>query len=310
MKILVTGCSGFIGSHLCEELLKLNNIVFGIDNMNNYYSIEQKQKNLDILNKYVNFYFINEDIIYTDQINKIKPDKVVHLAALAGVRLSLEKPKDYFDINVKGFINIIEQCKNLDITLIYASSSSVYGSNKKIPFNENDTINNIESPYACSKKCKENIAQMYSNIYNLQTIGLRFFTVYGPRGRPDMAPYKFIKNILDNKEILKFGDGTSARDYTYISDIISGILSVINKNVFDNKFKIYNLGNNTPIKLNTFIEICEKVTNKNAIIINKEKQKGDVDITYADISLAQKELNYNPKIKLEEGLLNLVKYLK
>ena len=310
MKILVTGCSGFIGSHLCEELLKLNNIVFGIDNMNNYYSIEQKQKNLDILNKYVNFYFINEDIINTNQINYIKPDKVVHLAALAGVRLSLEKPKDYFDINVKGFINIIEQCKNLNITLIYASSSSVYGSNKKIPFNENDTINNIESPYACSKKCKENIAQMYSNIYNLQTIGLRFFTVYGPRGRPDMAPYKFIKNILDNKEILKFGDGTSARDYTYISDIISGILSVINKNVFDNKFKIYNLGNNTPIKLNTFIEICEKVTKKKAMIINKEKQKGDVDITYADISLAEKELNYNPKIKLEEGLLNLVEYLK
>lgn len=310
MKILVTGCSGFIGSHLCEELLKLNNIVFGIDNMNNYYSIEQKQKNLDILNKYVNFYFINEDIINTNQINYIKPDKVVHLAALAGVRLSLEKPIDYFDINVKGFINIIEQCKNLNITLIYASSSSVYGSNKKIPFNENDTINNIESPYACSKKCKENIAQMYSNIYNLQTIGLRFFTVYGPRGRPDMAPYKFIKNILDNKEILKFGDGTSARDYTYISDIISGILSVINKNVFDNKFKIYNLGNNTPIKLNTFIEICEKVTKKKAMIINKEKQKGDVDITYADISLAEKELNYNPKIKLEEGLLNLVEYLK
>lgn len=316
MIILVTGCCGFIGSHLCEFLLK-NKIyekVIGIDNLDPYYDVNIKLYNLTILQKYDNFIFLKENIIDSQSIYKYKPDVICHLASLAGVRNSINKPIDYCRVNIEGFINILEQCKNLEIEtnkkikIVFASSSSVYGNNTKIPFKETDEINNINSPYAASKKCMETLGQTYNQLYNLNVIALRFFTVYGPRGRPDMAPYKFIKNIIENKVIKKYGTGDSFRDYTYIDDIIQGI---INSLLYDLKgFRIYNLGNNKRITLNEFIETCMKVTNKKAIIEEIENQKGDVNGTCADISKSKKELDYLPKTSLEEGLIQLYNYLK
>ena len=307
--IIVTGCSGFIGSHLCEHLLKKKIYVVGIDNMNSYYDVKRKEYNLSLLKKYNNFVFYNENIINTNLIRELKPKKIVHLAALAGVRSSIEDPINYIDTNIKGFVNILEQSKDINIeNIVYASSSSVYGKNEKIPFSEEDELLNVNSPYASTKLCNEIFARLYFKLYKINSIGLRFFTVYGPRGRPDMAPYKFLKNIHNEKEIIKYGNGTSMRDYTYIDDIIHGILSAINLESELNFCKIYNLGNSFPISLNTFIEKCEKIVGKKAIIKNCDKQLGDVEITYANINKAKKELNYNPKISLEEGLFKTFKY--
>jgi UDP-glucuronate 4-epimerase len=312
MKILITGCCGFIGSHLCETLLKLNDIkygtinILGIDNMNDYYDPSLKLKNLRIVqdsSSSQNFIFMNQDTRNTKCIAEWKPNVVIHLAAMAGVRYSTQNPTLYSDVNVNGFINIIEQCKQVGCRLIYASSSSVYGLNTKVPFNENDVIEKCNSPYAATKLSKEIFAKMYSQLYNIETIGLRFFTVYGPRGRPDMAPYMFLDKISKGIPIDKFGDGSSMRDYTYISDIVDGIISCINIKM-NNKSEIFNLGNENPVSLNEFISTCEKVLNKNAIINYKEKQLGDVPITYADITKAKSLLNYSPKVKLYQGLLN------
>ena len=227
---------------------------------------------------------------------------------MAGVRYSLQNPSLYSDVNVTGFINIIEQCRIINCRLIYASSSSVYGLNKKIPFSETDSIDTCNSPYAATKRTKEIIAQTYSQIYSMETIGLRFFTVYGPRGRPDMAPYKFLTSIMNNKSIDKYGNTNeydiTKRDYTYVTDIVDGIISTI-KVQMKNKYEIYNLGNNYPIELNSFINTIENVTNKKAIINQLPMQQGDVPITYADITKAQNELNYNPKINLETGIRNM-----
>ena len=220
---------------------------------------------------------------------------------MAGVRYSTQNPILYSDVNINGFINIIEQCRLVGSRLIYASSSSVYGLNTKVPFKENDTIKKCNSPYAASKLSKEIFAKMYSQLYDIETIGLRFFTVYGPRGRPDMAPYKFITKIMNEESIDKYGDGNSMRDYTYISDIVSGIISCITIKL-KNKSEIYNLGNESPISLNEFIQACEKVTGKKAIINYMENQQGDVPVTYADISKAKEELGYSPKVKILEGL--------
>ena len=312
MKIIVTGCAGFIGSHTTETLLKNGHSVLGIDNMNDYYDVKKKVKNIEILEKYENFNWINDDIRTTTIIKDFgsNTDKICHLASMAGVRYSIQHPKLYVDVNINGFINILEQARKVGIKqIVYASSSSVYGLNKKIPFNENDEILTPNSPYACSKLAMELYAKTYSQLYNLNTIGLRFFTVYGPRGRPDMAPYKFIKSIHEGKSFEKYGDGSSSRDYTYVDDIVSRIIASIEnkKNV---KCEIYNLGNNSPITLNNFINVCEKITNKKAIYKQINNQLGDVPHTYADISKAQKDLNYMPKIKLEEGLKKTYNDLK
>ena len=312
MKILITGCCGFIGGHLCEKLLQTQNdiMIMGIDNMNDYYNNQIKYKTLEILLKFKNFEFEKNDILNSKLIYNWKPDKVIHLAAMAGVRYSLQNPQLYIDTNIKGFVNILEQIKELNYNcrLIYASSSSVYGLNSKIPFNESDDIDKTNSIYATTKKCKENFAQLYSQIYNLETIGLRFFTVYGPRGRPDMAPYKFLYNILNNIPIEKYGDGSSSRDYTYIDDIVQGIIATINVNLPKN-YEIFNLGNSYPISLNKFIKTCENVSNKKAIIIQKNQQLGDVPDTFADISKAKNLLKYSPKTSIEVGLKNTYEYL-
>ena len=310
MSILVTGCAGFIGSHLCDYILKNNlyKTIYGLDNLDPYYNIDQKKENLKILNKYENFIFLEESIINTDAINKFKPDIVCHLGSLAGVRNSIENPIEYAKINILDMINLLEQSKDNNITnFVFASSSSVYGLNIISPFTETQNIDLINSPYAASKKTMEIYGKLYNQLYDMNIIGLRFFTVYGPRGRPDMAPYKFLNSIINNKPITKYGNGETFRDYTYIDDIISGIIASLKLN--DPGFKIYNLGNNTPITLNQFIDTCEKVAKKKAIIKLLQNQKGDVPCTYADITLAKKELNYNPKTSLEDGLTNLFNWL-
>lgn len=300
--ILVTGCAGFIGSHTCEFLLKRGDYVFGIDNLNDYYDVNLKYKNLDILKTYSNFTFKKEDIRNTNIINEIKPRKIIHLASMAGVRYSIQNPSLYNEVNVGGFINIMEQCvKNNVQHVVYASSSSVYGLNKKVPFSEDDVINTCNSPYACSKLAVEIYAKMYYQLYGISNIGLRFFTVYGPRGRPDMAPYLFLNAIANGQKFKKYGDGNSSRDYTYIDDIVHGIIAALD-NVKDIKCNIYNLGNSTPVTLNNFIEICEKITGKKALFEQCNNQPGDVPHTYADILNAQKSLAYNPKTTLENGL--------
>jgi len=309
MKILVTGCAGFIGSHVSERLLKLGNIVLGIDNLNDYYDVNKKIENLEILNKYDNFEFIKEDICDTNCISEWKPDKICHLASMAGVRYSIQNPKIYVKVNIEGFIHILEEAvKNNIKDIVYASSSSVYGLNAKIPFSETDTIETCNSPYASSKRAMELFAKTYSQLYDINIIGLRFFTVYGPRGRPDMAPYKFMKAISEKKWFKKYGNGTSSRDYTYIDDIVSGVISALD-NKKGIKCEVYNLGNSKPILLNEFIKLCEKVVGEKGLYEEIDNQLGDVPHTYADISKAKEDLGYEPKISLEEGLIILYKYI-
>jgi UDP-glucuronate 4-epimerase len=303
MKILVTGCAGFIGSHTCEALLKRKQVkVLGIDNLNNYYDINRKLDNLKVLKKYDNFEFRKEDIRDTKIIEEWKPDKICHLASMAGVRYSIEHPKVYVDVNINGFINILEQARKVNIKqIVYASSSSVYGLNKKVPFSEIDPIVTPNSPYASSKMAMELYAKTYHQLYNLNLIGLRFFTVYGPRGRPDMAPYKFLKAIKEGIKFYKYGDGTSSRDYTYINDIVSGVVASLD-NKKEIKCEVYNLGNSSPVSLNEFINLCEMVVGKKANYEQIGNQLGDVPQTYADISKAKRDLNYEPKVGLRYGL--------
>lgn len=305
MKILVTGCAGFIGSHTCDFLLKRGDIVLGIDNLNDYYDVNKKLNNLKILEKYDNFTFKKENICDTKSIQEWKPEKIIHLASMAGVRYSIENPALYEKVNIGGFIHIMEEAvKNNVKHVVYASSSSVYGLNKKVPFSESDYIKSCNSPYACSKMAMELFARTYFQLYGIKNIGLRFFTVYGPRGRPDMAPYKFLNAIKNGDKFKKYGDGTSSRDYTYIDDIVSGIIGAL-----DNKKKIeceiYNLGNSNPISLNEFISTCENICGNVALYEQLDEQLGDVPHTYADISKAKRDLDYEPKTSLSDGLKKL-----
>lgn len=308
-KILVTGCAGFIGFHTCKYLLENHYIVYGIDNLNNYYDVKIKEKHIEQLNLYPKFKFQKEDILDTNIISSFRPYKIIHLASMAGVRYSIENPKIYCDTNIKGFIHLLEESVRNNVKqIVYASSSSVYGLNTKVPFEENDKIETCNSPYACSKIAVELYAKTYTQLYPISCIGLRFFTVYGPHGRPDMAPYKFMKAIMEDKPIDKYGDGTSSRDYTYIDDIVSGIIGALeNKN--EKKCEIYNLGNSSPISLNEFIENCEEICGKKAIINQLGEQLGDVPHTYACINKAKEDLDYKPSIGLKNGLKNLHDYL-
>jgi len=309
-KILVTGCSGFIGMHLCKSLLDNDIVVYGIDNMNDYYDTTLKEKRLEILKKYKKFSYTKIDIVDYKNLDNIfkgfKPDKVVNLAAQAGVRHSLTNPNIYINSNINGFMNILECCRHNNIKgLIYASSSSVYGGNKKIPFSENDVVDNPISIYAASKKANELMAHTYSSLFNIHTTGLRFFTVYGPWGRPDMAMYIFTENILNNKPISVFNHGKMKRDFTYIDDIINGINFAINKNY---KCEIFNLGNNRHEDLMEIITILEQNLGKKADINFKRIQLGDVEKTYADIEKAKVMLGYKPKINVDKGIKNFIKW--
>lgn len=309
-KILVTGCAGFIGSYVSEYLLKKNKIVYGIDNINDYYDINIKLNNLNILEKYEKFTFKKDDICTTNVIEEFKPDKIIHLASMAGVRYSIMNPKIYCKVNINGFIHILEEAVKHKVKhIVYASSSSVYGLNKKVPFSENDVISSCNSPYATSKMAMELYAKTYNQLYKISNIGLRFFTVYGPRGRPDMAPYKFLKAIMNDKKFDKYGDGTSSRDYTYIDDIVQGVISAT-ENKKNINCEVYNLGNSLPVSLNEFISTCEKVTGKKASYNQLSEQLGDVPHTFADISKAKRDLDYQPIVSLKNGLLKTYNYLK
>ena len=305
---LVTGCAGFIGSHVCETLLKMNYNVIGLDNIDNYYSTDLKNENINILSKYTNFHFIKEDISVTKVIEEWKPCSIIHLASIVGVRNSIDNPTKYVQTNIEGFVHILQEAIKYKVSkIVYASSSSVYGLNS-IPFCENDILDKCNSPYACSKLAMENFAKMYNQLYGISCIGLRFFTVYGPRGRPDMLPYKFMNAIMKGEPIDKYGDGSSSRDYTYIDDIVEGIISALHiKNI---KNEIYNLGNSTPVTLNEFIETCEKIVGKKANIHQKPEQLGDVPHTLANIEKAYLNLNYKPQTKLQTGLVKYYDYLK
>lgn len=310
MKILVTGCAGFISFHLISKLCQRGDEVIGIDNLNDYYSKDKKLNNLKDLEKYPNFSFQQDDLITTQIMRYHKFDVVINIGAMAGVRNSLDNPEIYMSTNVEGQIHLLKECVDSGVKhFVYASSSSVYGCNDKVPFSEDDQLNFINSPYACSKACTEMIAKLYNRLYDISVIGLRFFTVYGPRGRPDMAPYKFLTSIMNNKPIDKYGDGNTYRDYTYVEDIVDGVIGAID-NKKEKKCEVYNLGNGNPITLNKFIEICENVTNKKAIINNLPEQMGDVPATFADITKARNDLDYNPTVSFEEGIKKMFESLQ
>lgn len=300
MRTLVTGVAGFIGSCTAKELLKQGHSVIGIDNFNDYYNPEFKKENIKDLK--IKLHTIDvRDYLKLEQIFKEnKIDKVVHLAAMVGVRPSIINPFIYEDVNIKGTLNLLELARINNIQkFIFASSSSVYGNMDKVPFSEEDAANSQISPYAMTKKAGELLCHTYSSLYKISAICLRFFTVYGPAGRPDMAPYKFIDRIANDKEIEMYGDGSTKRDYTYVTDVVFGILKSME---LDSDYEIINLGCGNPIKLKDFIKTIEKNLGKKAMIAQKEMQQGDVKQTYADISKARKLLSYNPKINIEEGI--------
>jgi len=310
--ILVTGGAGFIGSHVCDKLLLDGHKVICVDNFNDYYNPKWKRQNIKHNLKNKNFSLYKVDTANYNKLKKIfeihRVDKIIHLAASAGVRFSLKNPFIYVQTNIKGTLNLLELARLFKIkNFVFGSSSSVYGANKKIPFSETDFVENQFSPYASTKRMGEVLCKNYHNMYNLNIVCLRFFTVYGPRGRPDMAPYKFTHRICNGIPIDMYGDGSSARDYTYVGDIVAGIVATMNKEL---GFEIINLGDSRPIKLKQFISIIEEAVGKKAIIHQKKMPPEDVPITYADIKKAKKLLDYNPKIKIEEGIQKFVEWYK
>ncbi len=311
-KILVTGSSGFIGMHICRSLLDDGYVVEGIDNMNDYYDLSLKEARLDLLNNYDNFTFNNIDISNLKDVegifNQFRPEKVVNLAAQAGVRYSIENPHAYIETNIVGFTNIIEACRQYKVKgLIYASSSSVYGGNKKIPFSVEDRVDKPISIYAATKKTNELIAYTYNHLYGLHSTGLRFFTVYGPWGRPDMAMYIFTDKIIKGQKISVFNHGNMYRDFTYIDDIISGIRSTINKNY---PCEVFNLGNNKIENLMDVIKKIETELREKAKVEFLDIQLGDVEKTYANIDSEKSKIGYSPKVSINEGIPRFIDWYK
>jgi UDP-glucuronate 4-epimerase len=312
MRILVTGAAGFIGSNLTDYLLKSGHTAFGIDNFDAYYEREIKEKNITSALKNSKFEFNEGDIRDSDFLNNcfksFKPDLIVHLAAKAGVRPSIVNPKEYYDVNVMGTLNLLEAMRKHNVRkLVFASSSSVYGNNAKVPFSETDIVDNPISPYAASKKAGELLCHTYFHLYNFDIFCLRFFTVYGPRQRPDLAIHKFTKAILKGEPISLFGDGSSKRDYTYIDDIIQGINGAINNL---KGFDIFNLGESGTISLKDLVSLIEKYTGRKASLTFSPMQDGDVNQTYADIRKAKSLLGYSPNVNIEAGIEKFVRVFK
>ena len=310
--ILITGCAGFIGSHLTELILEQGYNVIGIDNFDEFYDKSIKKNNLKKSSTYNNFYFFETDICHEPMFQKINQDidAVIHIAAKAGVLPSINDVSGYINTNIQGTKNILELMKERNIKkMLFASSSSVYGNNKVVPFNEEHPVENLISPYAFTKRSCELLNHVYHHLYNIDIVNLRFFTVYGPRQRPDLAIHKFVKLIDSGKEITMYGAGDTARDYTYINDTISGIISALNYlNNHENVFEVINLGNNQPVKLNDLINIIYEAMGVIPNIKILPMQPGDVDITYADISKAEKLLNYDPKTNIKDGISKFIKW--
>jgi len=310
MNILVTGGAGFIGSNLVDRLLELGNRVSVIDSFSPFYDISIKRKNLETALKSDNFSLYEIDVRDSENITEIFElnnfDVVVHLASKAGVRPSIRLPRAYFDVNVNGTLNILEECRRHKINkVVYASSSSVYGNSKNAPFKETDAVDFPISPYAASKKAGELICHNYHHLYGINIYALRFFTVYGRRNRPDMGMFKFCKAIDEGKTIQLYGNGEPRRDFTHVDDIIDGILKSI-KNV--SGFEIFNLGESRTVSVNELIKLFEENLSKNAITEKVDMQPGDVMDTYADISKAKKLIGYDPKVTVEEGVGKLVNW--
>jgi len=329
-KILVTGAAGFIGFHLSNRLLKEGWSVIGLDNLNDYYDVNLKIARLDILQKSENFIIHKVSLEDRNEVQRVfeneKPDYVVNLAAQAGVRYSLTNPHAYTSSNIEGFLNILEGCRYNEVKhLIYASSSSVYGANKSIPFSVENSVDHPVSLYAATKKANELMAHTYSHLYNIPTTGLRFFTVYGPWGRPDMALFLFTKAILEGKAIDVFNHGRMKRDFTYVDDIVEGISRLTNhipkpNNSWDAlnpdpssskaPYKIFNIGNNQPVELNYFIESIEQALGKKAIKNLMPLQPGDVEDTYANVDSLMDEVGFKPDTKIEDGIQYFVNWYK
>ncbi len=334
-KILVTGCAGFIGFHVCKKLFFTKSNVIGIDNLNSYYDLNLKKARLRELEKLsenlnIKFSFIKADIQNHDLIKKIFQDEkitqVIHLAAQAGVRYSITNPYEYIDSNLKGFLNILEASKLNKINhLIFASSSSVYGGNKKYPYAENDDVSHPVSLYAATKKANELMAHTYSHLYQIPCTGLRLFTVYGPWGRPDMAPMLFAKAIISGKPIKLFNNGDMERDFTYIDDVVEAILKIlekppskdtaydyINQNASTSwaPYKIFNIGNKDPINISDFLKILECEIDKVALREYVKMPPGDVKKTFANTKLLEEWIDYSPKTPIKQGIKSFIKWYK
>lgn len=326
MKVLITGVAGFIGMHVAKILLERGDVVVGVDNLNAYYDPRLKLARLEQLRPYKNFSFVKGDIadhgFVEDIFRSAMPLKVVNLAAQAGVRHSIKEPNVYVQSNLVGFANILEGCRNSNVEhLVYASSSSVYGSNTMTPFSEKDNVDHPLSLYAATKKANELMAHSYSHLYGLPTTGLRYFTVYGPWGRPDMSPWLFTSAILEGRTIDVFNNGQMRRDFTYVEDIAEGTVRVLDKLPLSNPdyesnkpdpasshapYRLYNIGNHTPVELMAFIQMIETAIGKEAKMNFMPMQNGDVVATYADVGALKKDVCFEPKTPLSEGISNWV----
>ena len=330
MKVLVTGSAGFIGNNLSQRLLERGDAVIGIDNLNDYYDVTLKEARLAKIIDHANFTEARINLEDRDAVADLfkthKPDRVVNLAAQAGVRYSLENPYAYIDTNIMGFTNILEACRHNEVKhLVYASSSSVYGANTNMPFSVHNNVDHPVSLYAATKKSNELMAHTYSHLFQIPTTGLRFFTVYGPWGRPDMALFMFTKNIIAGKPIDVFNYGNHRRDFTYIDDIVEGVIRTLDKVPSANEswsgdnpdpatskapYKLYNIGNNQPVELKHYISVLEDCLGKKATQNLLPLQMGDVPDTYADVEALVEDVDYKPQTKVEDGIANFVKWYK
>lgn len=323
VKTLVTGAAGFIGFHLCQKLLERGDTIIGLDNLNDYYAVSLKKDRLAQLDKYPEFSFHHLDLANREGMAKLFSEHqfevVAHMAAQAGVRYSLENPHAYVDSNLVGFTNILEGCRHTKVKhLVFASSSSVYGANKKIPFSVTDRVDHPVSLYAATKKANELMAHCYSHLYDLPTTGLRFFTVYGPWGRPDMAMFIFTKAIIEGKPIKVFNYGRMQRDFTYVDDVVEGVVRVMDKipehqsaqSPTAAPYKVYNIGNNQPVELMKLIETIENCLGKEAIKDMQPMQPGDVPATYADVDALMADVDFRPDTPIELGVERFVNWYR
>jgi len=328
--VLITGCAGFIGFHLAKRLLKECNSVVGLDNLNPYYDVSLKEKRLEILQEYSGFAFVRASLEEKDAVERVFREhpikKVLHMAAQAGVRYSLENPYVYIEANVAGFLNLLECCRRREVEhFVFASSSSVYGANTKKPFSVSDNVDHPVSLYAATKKSGELMAHVYSSLYGLPVTGLRFFTVYGPWGRPDMALFKFTRAILEDEPIQVYNSGLMKRDFTYIDDVVEGVVRVLELLPRGNPewsgdspdpgssfapYRLYNIGNNRPVELLHFIEVLEETLGKKARKEFLPLQPGDVVETYADVDDLMREAGFKPATPIEVGIPKFVEWYR
>lgn len=313
--VLVTGCAGFIGFHTAKRLLQDGYCVIGLDNLNDYYDVSLKEARLSMLQPDSAFTFVQAALedreVMPELFQAHEMDTVIHLAAQAGVRYSLQNPHAYIDSNITGFMNVLEGCRHHGVKhLLYASSSSVYGANTVVPFSVQHNVDHPISLYAATKKANELMAHTYSHLYNLPTTGMRFFTVYGPWGRPDMAPFLFTNAILRGEPIKIFNYGDMKRDFTYVDDIVEAVRHLMERPLHSNRYRIYNVGNSQPVPLLEFVEAIEEAAGKKAVKELLPLQPGDVPVTYADVSELMRETGFRPQTSIQEGVRKFVAWYK